>query len=87
MQAYPNLNIETVVNNFERYIEKDNVKISRAEFEKNILSKQKDSVFNGDIQPLLSTDQAQQYQLNEAYEIILERFIPKLKGEPWQGVK
>lgn len=86
VQKYPNLNIDTIISNFEHYIQMDNIKISRAEFEQNIISKKKDLVFNNDIQPLLSTEQVKQYELNAAYGIVLNQFIVKMKGEPWQGI-
>lgn len=87
VQQLPDLDIDTVIGNFEHYMQIDNIKVSRAEFEKNIFSKKKDLVFNRDIQPLLSTDQVKQYQLNNAYDIVLNQFIVKLKGKPWQGNK
>ena len=80
-----NLNIDTIISTFEHYMQHDNANVSRAEFEKNLLNKKKDMVFNGDIQPLLSVDQVKQYQSEQAYDIALKQFLVKLRGESWQG--
>lgn len=79
-----NLNVEEIIKVFRRYMEAGGKSVSRAEFERNIHYKQNDKVFNGDIQQLLSVDQFQLYNIDEAYIIVLEQFIPRLPGEPWK---
>lgn len=86
VQQFQDLNIDAIVSNFNHYMQMDDTKVSRAEFEKNIFSKKKDPVFNRDIQALLSTDQMKQYRLEQAYDILLKQLLVKLKGEPWQGM-
>jgi len=61
--------------------------LSRAEFEKNLLMKKKDIVFNNNIAPLLSVEQSKQYQLEQAYDVVFKYFLAKLNGKPWQGNK
>lgn len=82
----PELDADNIVNIFEHYMKFVNVSVSRAEFEKNLHGKKKDSVFNNDISPLLAVNSEKQYNVEHAYEMALKQFLPKLKGEPWQGV-
>ena len=63
-----------------------NLTVSRAEFEENIFLKQNNSVFNRDIRPLLSVDQAKAYLADDAYSIVFQQFLTKLKGKPWKGL-
>jgi hypothetical protein len=84
MQHVEALDVDAVVEIFEHYLRNANLSISRAEFEKNLFYKKNDIVFNNDILPLLTLEQAQQYKIDQAYSI-LERFLVKLKGEPWKG--
>ncbi len=49
------------------------------------MNKKNDPVFNLDIHPLLSVDQINQYQIEEAYDVALNQFIARLKGDPWKG--
>ncbi len=80
------LNKDIMISTFEHYMLKDNTPVSRAEFEKNLFAKKKDIVFNQDIQPLLSVDQAEQYQLEQAYNMVFNELLIKLQGEPWKGI-
>lgn len=81
----PDLNIAKVIDIFQCYMRKEGASVSRAEFEKNLTLKQGSSIFNSDIQPLLTVEQFQQYQPGKAYEILFRDFLPKLSGEPWKG--
>jgi predicted nucleotidyltransferase component of viral defense system len=80
------LNIPNIIDIFQRYMEKEGASISRAEFEKNLTLKQKSSIFNSDIRPLLAVEQAKQYQSDDGYKILFRDFLPKLNGEPWKGL-
>jgi predicted nucleotidyltransferase component of viral defense system len=79
------LNTEEIIKIFEHYMKLGNVFVSRAEFEKNLLRKKKDIVFNRDIHFLLSMEQERQYKLEQAYKVVLDNFIVKLQGKPWKG--
>lgn len=68
-------------------MEKENSHISRAEFEKNLLLKQKNPVFISDIKPLLSPKHVKSYQFEEAYNILFRDFLPKLNGDPWKELE
>jgi predicted nucleotidyltransferase component of viral defense system len=74
------LDIDAIINIFEHYMHKDNATISRLDFENNLFNKKSDIVFNRDIQPLLSVDQRARYDHEKAYEIVLNKFIIKMKS-------
>ncbi len=76
---------DSIVEIFNHYMQKEGAAISRAEFEKNLFNKKQDVIFNNDILPLLTLDQAEKYQINEAFKI-LDSLVIKLRGEPWKGL-
>ncbi len=65
------------------YMEKSGQKISRADFEENLLLKLSDASFRDGTQPLLrpGTD----YDVDEAGQCVLDEFISQLPGESWKG--
>ncbi|MCC2666595.1 MAG: hypothetical protein K0S63_511 [Gammaproteobacteria bacterium] len=77
------LNIQQTINIFYHYMDNEKVYVSRAEFEKNLSLKQNNPVFNNDIRPLLSLEQIKKYQSDEAYRILFQDFLPRLKGGGW----
>lgn len=78
------LQIENIIDIFEHYMGKEELTVSRAEFEKNLSNKRQDILFSNDIMPLLTLDQADQYKIENAFNII-DSFVAQLKGEPWKG--
>jgi predicted nucleotidyltransferase component of viral defense system len=86
VHQFGNVDIRSVIKAFEYYMLKENIKVSRAEFEMNLFDKKNDIVFTQDILPLLSIEQAKQYQVTHAFEIVLKQFVVRLSGEPWQGI-
>lgn len=78
LQNYPNLDIENIIYIFQKYMLFDELSVSEKELKQNIESKRNDKVFNTDISPLLTTEQAMEYQPVEAFEIILHKFIAKV---------
>lgn len=87
MQHIKDFKTENIVNIFGHYMEAESTKVSRAEFEKNLSQKKNSPVFNADIKLLLSTDQIDQYKVEEAYELLFKLFLEKLSGEPWKGLE
>lgn len=77
------LDDEKVVECFERYLEEDETRISRAEFEANLTAKLQAPAFLDDIAPLLPT--GVRYDVVAAAVLVRERLIAKLLGEPWKG--
>jgi hypothetical protein len=74
---------ERVIDCFLRYMENDGRKVSRAEFEQNLLTKLNDPGFIKDVGPLLMADTA--FDFSTAGEYLLNRLLPLIPGEPWQG--
>ncbi|MBN1663984.1 MAG: nucleotidyl transferase AbiEii/AbiGii toxin family protein [Deltaproteobacteria bacterium] len=74
---------EYIVRCFLAYMEHEGHKLSRAEFEQNLLEKFEDTSFLDDIGPLLVTDR--EFDFSEAKELLMNRLLPFIPGEPWQG--
>jgi predicted nucleotidyltransferase component of viral defense system len=74
---------ERVIDCFLRYMEKEGHRISRAEFERNLLAKLDNPGFLGDVGPLLMDAGA--YDAHRAVDFMMEHLAPLIPGEPWQG--
>ncbi len=83
-QQLGTLQIDTIIDIFEHYMEKEGNAVSRAEFEQNLSNKRNDILFNNDIMPLLTLEQANQYHIEHAFDII-DSFVARLKGAAWKG--
>ncbi|HEY9786823.1 MAG TPA: nucleotidyl transferase AbiEii/AbiGii toxin family protein [Candidatus Obscuribacterales bacterium] len=73
---------ERVVHSFLQYMSSNNTKVSRAEFEENLLKKLEDAAFRGDIRPLLRPGIT--YDVDEAGRYMLEQIVSRLPGKPWK---
>ncbi len=91
VQRLPQLDLAKVVECFERYLEQEGHRVSRAEFEANMFEKMQDPAFHGDIEPLLVSGASQagsaSYDPNTAYQRVHESLIARLPGEQWKGLK
>jgi len=74
---------ERVVHCFQKYMEHEGHKVSRAEFEQNLLEKLRDATFIEDIGPLLTSDS--DFDFREAAALLMKQLLPLIPGEPWQG--
>lgn len=74
---------ERVVCCFQKYMEHEGHKVSRAEFEQNLLEKLEDATFVEDIGPLLIADS--HFDFREAVKLLMDQLLPLIPGEPWQG--
>ena len=72
-----------IVRCFLKYMENEGHKISRAEFERNLLEKFDDASFPEDVIPLLVADNG--FDFREAKDMVMNRLVPLIPGEPWQG--
>jgi hypothetical protein len=61
------------------------LKVSRAEFEQNLLKKFDDSAFREDIVPLLRD--GIEYNFDAAASFILNEVVSMLPGSPWKRVQ
>lgn len=68
---------------FEKYTEPLNMPITRARFEKNLTGKLADRLFVDDIKPLIPRDFG--YDVREAMNLVHEKLIKDIPGEPYQG--
>lgn len=74
---------QRLVNCFQRYLENDGLRISRAEFEANLHEKLSDPDFGRDLAPLLAF--GVKWNQMEAANYLLSEILPLLPGEPWKG--
>ncbi|MBU6375023.1 MAG: nucleotidyl transferase AbiEii/AbiGii toxin family protein [Bdellovibrionales bacterium] len=72
---------------FEKYIEHEGNKISRAEFEQNLAAKKASLAFGADVEQLLPIQEQKAFDTTEAFRVIEAEIAPLLKGEPWAGDK
>lgn len=68
---------------FGRYLEVQDARVSRAEFEANLAAKLRSRAFLEDTVPLLPTGTA--YDAAAAGAAVHRRLIARLPGEPWRG--
>ena len=59
-------------------------RVSRAEYEANLLSKMADPVFLADVDPLLSPQAAERFDAERAATSVMEQFVARLPGDPWR---
>lgn len=74
---------ERVTACFLHYLEQEGNRVSRAEFERNLLAKLDDPRFITDIAPLVVTPSG--FDMSRATELVFNRLAPLIPGEPWQG--
>ncbi|MHB9099343.1 MAG: nucleotidyl transferase AbiEii/AbiGii toxin family protein [Syntrophales bacterium] len=74
---------EQVIGCFLHYLEKEGHRVSRAEFERNLLAKLDDPRFIADIAPLVVSHSG--FDLPRATELVFNRLAPLIPGDPWQG--
>ena len=63
----------------------DNVTVSRAEFEANLVGKLSDDVFLEDLQLLLPA--GIEYDPQDAAALVQEELIARIPGSPWKGLE
>lgn len=85
-EKFKKLDDEKVVRCFLKYMEHGQVSVSRAEFEKAIHEKRKDSAYREDIKPLLA-EENNEFDPDAAFDELLARIVAKLPGDPWKGLK
>ena len=78
------MNDQHVVDCLVEYLERADVRISRAQFEENFAGKLRSTSFRNDVRSLLRDGVG--YDLDQAAEVVRERLISHLPGEPWRGI-
>jgi hypothetical protein len=79
----PAVNPDRVVAAFSEYMNRDGLRVTRAQFETNIAAKLDDPEFAADIGPLLASGFA--WDLKAAAPVVSSRLIERLPGAPWKG--
>ena len=72
-----------IITSFERYLEAEGERVSRAIFEKNLAQKERDATFRADLSPLLT--HGRRWDVDAALEHVRERIVTQLPGEPWKA--
>lgn len=72
-----------IVETFLEHLERDQLTVSRAEFEKNLRGKMRDQLFSSDLMQLLSEEST--FDLEGGFTTILNEVFPLLPGAPWKG--
>ncbi|MBL0941924.1 MAG: nucleotidyl transferase AbiEii/AbiGii toxin family protein [Alphaproteobacteria bacterium] len=81
--CYPKLDVSKILSCLKSYLKKEDLQVSRAEFEENMTYKLQDAVFRDDIVLLLAADLT--YDQLNAYRLVYEKIISNLPGDPWRG--
>lgn len=71
-----------VVRVFGEYLERAGLRVTRAQFERNLAQKERMPEFFGDVLPLLPGDGT--YEPEAAMLLIRQRLIERLPGKPWR---
>lgn len=77
------INITNTLECFSKYLERENTKITRAEFEANLLSKRDMQEFREDIKILLPVNAKHIFEHD--FDLVMSKIISQLPGEPWKG--
>jgi predicted nucleotidyltransferase component of viral defense system len=70
---------------FYYYLERQNVRISRAEFEENLRQKEDQMPFREDMQSLMADSQVPPRSFQENFDLVMHKIIQYLPGEAWKG--
>lgn len=77
------VDFDRIIRCFREYLEHGGHRISRAEFEANLVQKMRDPAFTADLGPLLAP--GVDWDLTEAARLVIDELVPRLQGEPWKG--
>lgn len=82
-REFPSLDAKRIISAFHNYLQREDLKVSRAEFEANLFNKMQDKKFLGDIASVILDNAG--FNAQAAYSLVMEKFAPHLLGEPWRG--
>ena len=72
-----------VIEAFHAYLRAENLRVTRAEFERNLAAKARNRVFLAEVTPLLAPGIA--YDARAALDLVHREFIERLPGAAWKG--
>ena len=79
-----NMDCQKVIDTFNQYNQANQVSISRAEFEKNLVLKMELREFTGDVKALLSD--GINWSPANAYSSVMDCLVSQLAGLPWKNL-
>lgn len=79
------INVDNVIDIFMQYCKKDQQKITRSLFEQSLHEKQLKADFQNDMNLLLPVNN--EWNFTEGLELVQEKLISKIPGEPWNRNK
>ena len=84
-EAWNRANVDParVVAAFGTYLEASGIRVTRADFERNLAGKAQDRAFLSDVMPMLAPGVG--YDPLAALELAQQEFIVRLPGAPWKG--
>ena len=80
-----NVDCPSILGAFTHYNSQRNIKISRAEYEKNLLGKKQSKDFLSDTKQVLPA--ATVWNPEEAFQIVFDKLLKQLPGDPWKGLE
>ena len=72
-----------IIRIFQYYIQQQNLAISKAQFEENLIQKMSSELFVKDMEPLLVS--GLHWDIREAASLVNKKFLSLLPGEAWKG--
>lgn len=80
-----NADCHNILEAFAYYNSQHKIKISRAEYEKNLLEKSQSKDFLSDAKQVLPATIA--WEPEEAFQVVFDKLINQLPGEAWKGIE
>ena len=81
------IDISNVIKIFNHYLEQQGIRISRAQFEQNLIEKASSPHFVNDIRSLLSPEIEPQWSLEEGLAMVQSKLFPCFPGKDWKGAR
>lgn len=85
VMSHCQLDIPTTLEVFQHYLQRQDLSVSRAEFEKNLHEKKASELFLDDTPPLLRSEAISKWDPATALTMIHDRVISQMAGEAWKG--
>ena len=79
------VNPDRVVECFLAYLDSQGLRVSRAEYEANLVGKMADRGFAQDTQPLLAPGTS--FDPTDAFGLVMDLLVSKLPGDSWRGTE
>lgn len=85
LKQFPTIDTTKIIKCFQRYLNHEDTKVTRAEFEANLAEKLSDIAFTNDITPLLPYPLSATYDPLDAAMLAQDKIICYLPGDSWKG--